>query len=111
MTFYVGQKVEHVAWQRPWYLWPFIAKISLDNLKLGQVYTVAAVYNYGFGRKALDLVEAPAPQVFGTHPGWVSFAFRPIVERKAETDIGFAHEILRKASNKAPARVSDRSPA
>lgn len=36
-------------------------------------------------------------------PGFPVYAFRPIVERPA--DISFAHEILRKASKKAPALI------
>jgi hypothetical protein len=84
MTFKVGQEVEHIAWQIPWYLWFFVTPINVGILRVGQVYTVSAVYNHGFGRVAIDLVEAPSPQFFGVCEGWVSFMFRPVTKRKTE---------------------------
>ncbi len=46
----------------------------------------------------IDLVEIIEPRLTGWIPGFNARAFRPLVESK--TDIGFAHEILRKVTKR-----------
>lgn len=96
--FYVGQKVVCVDaacafsdWTREW-------------LIKGQTYTIAGLApspkgrNYPGSLYTVRLTEAPDKP-----NGFAEARFRPIQERK--TDIGFAHEILRKATKRKPATV------
>lgn len=103
MAFYRGQKVvcvhpfslsrigKIIAWFDP----PVVPTV-------GTVYTVAAArsrYIVGHGTVDLiDLVEIMEPRFSSWIPGFNAQAFRPLVERK--TDIGFAHEILRKVTKR-----------
>lgn len=87
MTFRVGQKVVCVDAGRCY------RKRKTDLVK-GAIYEIEAIDEFG-GERGLV--------VSGARSWWPSGAynarrFRPLVERK--TDIGFAHEILRKASRK-----------
>jgi hypothetical protein len=70
-----------------------------DAPVLGRIYTVsAAEFTSSItGRQCIGIAELTPPP----SGGYRTSRFRPLVERK--TDIGFAHEILRKASKKAPA--------
>jgi hypothetical protein len=69
----------------------------------GRIYTVTRVM-FGFTEQGVLLAEiAPPPE----YPGFASRRFRPAVDRK--TDIGFAHEILRKASKRAPVKSFENS--
>jgi hypothetical protein len=93
--FRVGQKVVCVddrsnLWTAPW-------------IKRGRIYEIAG-FTAGTG-DPLGLFPDSGSDVLlvGIHKpgGFAAARFRPVVERK--TDIGFAHEILRKASK--PARA------
>jgi len=72
---------------------------------VGDIGTVTNVYVAFNGDLAIELAEFPAPggrwggAIY--EPGWLACSFRHLVERK--TDIGFAHETLRKVSRKVPA--------
>lgn len=111
--FHVGQKVvcvddyPRVNMKRRGWFSRFRRFNRLDhNLNKDDVYTVIAT-----GR----LVDDTTGEVFESlfvdkawhfgHPevGFPSFQFRPVVEQK--TDIGFAHEILRKVSRSNPVKV------
>jgi hypothetical protein len=87
MTFRVGQVVECIN-----------ASVGFGSgkpvpLKLHAKYTVADI-------------ERQYICIVGLGIMWLAAArFRPIVERKSETDISFAHEILRKASRKETVRA------
>ena len=100
MAFHVGQKVEYVGWTAPWYLRWAANNIPIPGVKVGDIFTVAAVYNHGWGRKAIDLIEVPWPASRGAdhYPGWISYAFRPVVERK--TDISELEKLLIPANHK-----------
>jgi len=81
MSFRVGQKVVFVGWAPPWYLRWAVNVGSLQIFSEDRVYTVSAVYDHGFARKAIDLVEMPwRPLTKFSLPGWVAYAFRPVVE-------------------------------
>lgn len=92
MTFRVGQKVvcvnnkARVHLGRDW--------VISQPPVLEAVYTIADLAFEG-DENTLILEELSRP---ATSPwrGYAAWRFRPIVERK--TDIGFAHEILRKVS-------------
>jgi hypothetical protein len=84
MAFEVGQKVVCVDDSlpaNPWHQQHMIVK--------GQIYTVMALE----GPKCISIDSS--------RRAWQNWRFRPLVARK--TDIGFAYEILRKVSKKAPA--------
>lgn len=86
MTFRVGQQVVCVDDSlpaNPWHRDHMIVK--------GQIYTVMALA----GPHCID--------IDGSERAWQNRRFRPLIERK--TDIGFAREILRKASKKKPVRA------
>ena len=102
MAFHVGQKVEYVGWSPPWYIRWAASSDFPDFLKVGDIFTVAAVYNHGWGRKAIALIEAPWPTSHSDdfYPGWISYAFRPVVERK--TDIGIFQKMLIPKNQKEP---------
>jgi hypothetical protein len=93
MNFGVGQKVVAISGEctPDWHG---------DLPKLGVVYTVLWVVVDG-DDEMIDLVELPSPEIGPFARGYMAKCFRPVVERK--TDISFAHEILRKATKRAPA--------
>lgn len=82
--FRVGQRVECID-DSSWQTW--------NTIELGRVYTIRAVVQHQ-GRTSLHLDEVIS--VMGAP--YYGYRFRPVVERN--TDISFAHEILRKASQK-----------
>ena len=96
--FGVGRKVEYIGGHslrnRP--------RLT-DVPKIGVVYTVSNVFVTHHGVEHLELHELHAPQTSNVYAGYRSTAFRPLTERK--TDIGFAHEILRKVTRKDRVRV------
>jgi hypothetical protein len=65
-------------------------------VKRGAIYTVRKCFDF-FGESGVLVEEICNPKDRGYH----GFRFRPVVERK--TDIGFAHEILRKVTKKKTA--------
>jgi hypothetical protein len=92
MTFRIGQKVVCIADRRG-----RVNDLGLPGFVKGHVYTITSFYEeppHGLFLSTAELGPRVGGQVCG---------FRPIVERK--TDIGFAHEILRKASKKIPATL------
>jgi hypothetical protein len=78
MMFHVGQPVECIDASLPANPWH-----REHPLVLHKIYIVQHLFV-----KCID--------IDGSRRGWQNWRFRPIVERK--TDIGFAHEILRKVS-------------
>lgn len=100
--FYRGQKVVFVGftstswrhrWDRFWH--PY------KDPEIGQIYTVARVIPFPDGDTHLELVEYESGDLNYWCAGFQSDGFRPLVERK--TDIGFAHEILRKVTKRVGA--------
>jgi hypothetical protein len=75
----------------------------------GEAYTVRNIEPNAHGKICIRLEEIINPVGMARDGSMFCEAlffasrFRPLVERK--TDIGFAHEILRKVSKKAPALV------
>lgn len=96
MAFHVGQKVEYIGGLN-------VNGSGLPLPRRGVVYTVSNFYikSYGWGHhiEVVEILELPFDGNSEFDPGFNARAFRPIVERK--TDIGFAHEILRKVNNPA----------
>lgn len=101
--FYVGQKVTMKA---PW--WEAPSAYGETFTEMGVVYTVREAIVVR-GKEAIRVCE-----IVNTPRRYNGFAdaieqpfpasnFRPVVERK--TDIGFAHEILRKVTKRKPAHV------
>lgn len=102
--FRVGQKVVCVDARnvRKYSKWPIREGSTLDGLSEGLVYTIRAIGSFR-GVPCIWLDEiVRMPDLYG-EAGYHPARFRPVVERK--TDIGWAHEILRKATKKkrAPA--------
>lgn len=100
MTFRVGQKV--ICISGPVRAFPD----DVPQPSVGTVYTVREVFlSQKRGELALRLVEIKTRlnRIYGNEFGYVAVRFRPIVEKK--TDIGFAHEILRKVSRKIRVRA------
>lgn len=99
--FRVGQKVVCVDAANP----PsgILSRRGLPDVTLvkGNIYTVTGVglrHPYDLtGFPCITVAEEPDPHFYWAH------RFRPLVERK--TDIGFAHEILRKVSRKQTERA------
>lgn len=102
MTFRVGQKVVCVDAKIPLLAQFLRAVFNLDwPLVEGEVYTVKRL-TVLFDEPAIELAEVKNAELLD---GLFRQArFRPIVER--ETDISFAHEILRKNTKKAPSKES-----
>lgn len=104
MTFRVGMKVACIDDEPHSLYTPWAHHSDMDGLKKGTVYTVRSVGLYN-GVPCIWLHEI----VRGIARGWEELGeagfspkrFRPVVERK--TDISFAHEILRKVSDRVPA--------
>ena len=71
-----------------------------SRLREGTIYTIAHIgaEEDCEGEYGVLLVELKTLQAQGWRDGFRASRFRPIQERK--TDIGFAHEILRKVSRK-----------
>lgn len=90
MAFRIGQKVEYIGGLRI-----HGNEVGMPIPHMRTPYTVANVYELD-GWSMIELVELPYPGSDIYYPGFNARGFRPIVENK--TDIGFAHEILRKAS-------------
>jgi hypothetical protein len=108
--FNVGQKVVFVGVKWSLRKWcemlrhPYPGEMPIK----GRIYTIENITPIG----CLELVGVQSPSDGYWAAGFSPRVFRPIVERK--TDIGFAHEILRKATRpaKIPALVlPDRNPA
>jgi hypothetical protein len=106
MTFRVGQKVVCIYslfpkhslrghWQQFWH--PYVSPVNQ------QIYTIANIYMAG-DELCLELLEMPSPATDVWCAGFLACGFRPVVAR--DTDISFAHEILRKTSKRMPARSS-----
>ena len=97
MTFRVGMKVVCVRE-------PINPIKEVVKIRVGAVYTVRELYLSFIGsRPGIRLAEITNPlhPITGTEYGYFAARFRPIVERK--TDIGFAHEILRKLTTRVNA--------
>lgn len=86
MTYRVGQKVVCIKAQ-DYAGRDFVAR-------KGGVYTISSIIECGLGY--IDFLFEEISNPYGV--GWCSENFRPAVDRM--TDIGFAHEILRKASKR-----------
>jgi hypothetical protein len=99
MTFRVGQKVVCINGYDD-----LAKRYGCRGPVKGNVYTIREFDDRG-SEPALRLVEITNPLKMHRNisepiePAFAVAAFRPVVERK--TDIGFAHEILRKASKPA----------
>jgi hypothetical protein len=93
MTFRIGQKVVCVDESGA-------KRGGSLGLRKGAIYTIVSVGEFWDGI-GVDLAELPAPMIHGHHQAYNAARFRPIVEHK--TDIGFAHEILCKASKRVDA--------
>lgn len=101
MSFRVGEKVVCVnAWL------PFSAKVFRAIFRVpwllreGEIYTIMRM-NVVNGDRCVELVEVKNSKYLDYC--FLSSRFRPLVERA--TDIGFAHEILRKATRKQDANA------
>lgn len=92
MTFRVGMKVTMIK--------PHVFQnMQADEVqpRFGEVYTVIEVREWVADCPALVFQEIRNPPNYeGREAAFDGCEFRPIVDKK--TDIGFAHEILRKAS-------------
>lgn len=95
MTLHIGQKVVCVD------------ASCIDSQKyyqpeifVGAIYTIASFGEHSDfpGEQGVHLVEIPLRIPVGDREPFGAWRFRPIVEKK--TDIGFAHEILRKITRK-----------
>lgn len=99
--FRVGQKVVCVDATNPPADTMSVQDLPDVNLVKGNIYTVTAVglrHPYDLtGLPCITVAEEPDLHFYWAH------RFRPLVERK--TDIGFAHEILRKVSRKQTERA------
>jgi hypothetical protein len=107
MTFRTGQKVVYVGAKIS--IWRQIER-ALHPYVTPQkdvVYTVANTYATPCGVLMIELLELPSPADDYWSAGFNSCVFRPVVDRK--TDIGFAHEILRKASKTKETVASGRA--
>jgi hypothetical protein len=86
MTFYSGQKVVHIGWP-PRSLWErfieWVLPPQIDDIVIGQVYTVFKISNHG-GDLYLELVEIAPPKHWYWLDGYIADAFRPLVERKTD---------------------------
>lgn len=104
MNFRVGQKVVCVdAEAHGKYLAPGLrpkrTSDPLHGLTKGAIYTVRELTGYmGFPSIRLMEIRRPVSTNFHVEVGFANARFRPLIERK--TDIGFAHEILRKHTKK-----------
>jgi hypothetical protein len=107
MTYRVGQKVECIRHCGPttWRAWlTRIAHPIRGALPIkGRVYEIENITPLD----QLELVGLHSPACNYWAAGFNPVFFRPIVER--ETDIGFAHEILRKASRTKETAASGRA--
>jgi hypothetical protein len=104
MTFRVGQKVEFLGFKyrslSRWLkraLFPYPGDLPVK----GHVYEIANITPEG----CIELCGINSPGNRYWNVGFAPWRFRPIIERKAETDISFAHEILRKISRKETVRA------
>lgn len=70
----------------------------------GGIYIVTGIETFSSGC-TLHLLGHPAPETPGIYAGWNAICFRPVVERKASTETGFAilDDIRRKATKKRKA--------
>jgi hypothetical protein len=97
MAFYRGQKVtmkRNGVWQKG-------PNVTLICPEFGAVYTVREIItdDYGIWLLFYELKNPPVDGEEGMRePAFGAKHFRPLVERK--TDIGFAHEILRRATKR-----------
>jgi hypothetical protein len=102
MTFHVGQKV--VCIKRGSWANEFGAAGDEVFPSFGEVYTIRRIED---GRWLLLVEIVNRLREYGDgelgEARFCASRFRPVVERK--TDIGFAHEILRKVSRKHPVRA------
>ncbi len=105
MAFHVGQKVVCVddlnVNYGPWHGYG-----DLDGLRRGTVYTVRACREYR-GCMAIWVHELSRPmrglieESLG-EPGYAVCRFRPVIERKSQTDIGVFLEILDRETIRDP---------
>ena len=100
MTFFVGQKVERVGGSHT-----RSSAAGITPPEFGRAYTVANVYIDSAEEQHIELAELPSPARPGWHAGFRAVFFRPLVERKKETDISFALDILDKANRRITERV------
>ncbi len=98
MSFHVGQKVVCISAASNNGGIP----AGASEPTLGDVGTIINVYMPRCQQLAIELAEWPQPGgIIGNRryePGWLAEDWRPLIERK--TDIGFAHEILKKVTRK-----------
>jgi hypothetical protein len=80
-------------WDRFWH--PYESPVK------GRIYTVSNIYRDFEDSEHVELIELPSPETDVWLAGFFACGFRPAVERK--TDIGFAHEILRKVTTRVDA--------
>ena len=106
MTFRVGQKVACADAENHGRYSPWLAVTGLDGLAQDAIYTIRSI---GLYRDVpclwLEEITRPIFRDETVEAGFHILRFRPIVARKAETDISFAHEILREASRKETVRA------
>ena len=88
MTFRVGQKVVCIDSS---------GGCEAYGIFSGRIYTITNIGLWLGKTLHVDVKEIPSRVPLG----WRATRFRPVVERK--TDISFAHEILRKASDRVRA--------
>lgn len=85
MAFYIGQRVECVDADPECgrIFWPG------EQLRLGQIYTVAAIVDNPSGYAAIAIREVPRHSIAVSHGyrGFKASRFRPIVERKTDISI------------------------
>jgi hypothetical protein len=105
MAFYRGQKVVYVG--PDFSCHPLVVDYKLIVPKPKAIYTIRgpAPRSDGMGYLLCEIVNREVPTIrdgfceIAINASWL----RPLVERK--TDIGFAHEILRKATKRHGANV------
>lgn len=101
MNFHVGQKVVYVDDRWP-SLWAKLRSVIYpppgDQPVLNAVYTVAAIHPFETWGAAIELHELYSPASRHWGAGFLSYGFRPLIERK--TDIGALTALLDPANHK-----------
>ena len=116
MTFFVGQKVVCIddTFDDP--RWKNIISLGIVLPKKGPVYTIRRIYptvvwaDASVKSVGLHLEELINPELSFMKPREIPFCalrFRPLIEKKSQTDISFALDILDKANRsvKEPQRA------
>jgi hypothetical protein len=109
MTFHIGQKVVCIndVFRDP--RWSMFTDLGVVRPQRGKIYRIRAIYPDcifadGSSFAAFLLEELVNPEFLGMQPAepvWAAYRFRPLVERKSETDISWAIDILDRVSKDA----------